>query len=191
MKTSYRADIAHKFIQSFGKDNFECRLKTTILLVGCGALGSKIAVALAKHGYNQVLVDPDFVAPHNLPLQEYSSHDLDRPKVEALAEHIAQLSPFPVRVKSLHMRFNEAVIGNKLPSCDIVVAVPDNDLARLEVAHHFYCLKPVVFAGASESGDYGYVFVQEPHQACLLCAFPTMDARLGTRGALCEPARGT
>lgn len=179
---AYNTEVAERLIISFERENFERRLRTKVLVVGCGTLGSKIAMALARFGYNLVLLDPDYVMPHNLPLQEYCLADVKKAKVEALAKHIASLAIFPTRVRTLTMRFHEAVDRKVIPSCDLAVAVPDNDLARLEVAHHFYAAgKPVVFAGLSQDGLYGYVFVQEPGQACFQCAFPNVEVRLGVR----------
>ncbi|MEN3011040.1 MAG: ThiF family adenylyltransferase [Candidatus Bipolaricaulaceae bacterium] len=168
-----------RIVAFYGQENFRRRRNTTVLLVGIGAIGSKVGAALAKGGYDLVAVDYDAVEPPNLPFQEYEAADVGRPKAEAFAERAAALSPFPIKVTPIPLSFSEAVEVGAIPECQLVVAVPDNDLARLEVASYFLEKSPVVVAGISEDGHHGYVFVQEVGQACLKCAFPTIRPRMG------------
>jgi molybdopterin/thiamine biosynthesis adenylyltransferase len=58
-------------------------------IIGCGATGSKIAMSVAKLGVENIhLWDFDKVEEHNIPNQIYTIPDINRLKVEALAEHI-------------------------------------------------------------------------------------------------------
>lgn len=170
--------VAARIIHSLGRAHFARRRNATVLVVGAGALGSKIALALVRFGYNVFVVDPDIVEAHNLPFQEFTSKDIGRPKAEALVRRAHLIAPFSTRLGFANMHFAEAVRNNVLPNCSVAIAVPDNNLTRLEVAHYFYAATPVVFAGISEDGRYGYVFIQRPGQACIQCAFPTMTEAL-------------
>ncbi|WP_234001189.1 ThiF family adenylyltransferase, partial [Erythrobacter sp. HI0019] len=63
-----------------------------VLLVGCGALGSQLALAAARSGHGQwTCVDPDHLLPHNLARHQLSPQYLGAPKVEGLAHSICGL----------------------------------------------------------------------------------------------------
>ena len=64
-----------------------------VTLIGCGAVGSFTALALAKMGAGHlVLYDPDTVEEHNLPVQFFTNADLGRFKVEALADQLRAMT---------------------------------------------------------------------------------------------------
>ena len=62
----------------------------TVLVVGCGGLGSPIAVYLASSGIGKIhLIDFDTVDVTNLHRQIfYALEDVGKPKVEVLADFI-------------------------------------------------------------------------------------------------------
>ncbi|MGK0412757.1 MAG: molybdopterin/thiamine biosynthesis adenylyltransferase/rhodanese-related sulfurtransferase [Polaribacter sp.] len=68
----------------------------TVLVVGCGGLGSPIAVHLAASGIGKIhLVDFDTVNVSNLHRQVfYALEDVGKPKVEVLSHFIKQRAPF-------------------------------------------------------------------------------------------------
>ena len=67
-----------------------------VLVVGCGGLGSPIAVFLASSGIGNIhLVDFDTVDITNLHRQVfYSLEDIDKPKAAVLSEFIKKRAPF-------------------------------------------------------------------------------------------------
>ena len=66
----------------------------TIVIVGCGALGSTIALNLARLNFNHfVLYDFDTVDAHNIANQSYFNKDIGKHKVVALKEYIKDISP--------------------------------------------------------------------------------------------------
>lgn len=71
-------------------------LETRVLVVGCGGLGSPIAVGLATSGIGAIhLVDFDTVSLSNLHRQYfYSLEDVGKPKTEVLANFIEERAPF-------------------------------------------------------------------------------------------------
>lgn len=59
----------------------------TILLVGCGGIGSWLALALGRIGHELIIVDPDIVDETNVQGgQMYVSSAIGRPKVNAVTE---------------------------------------------------------------------------------------------------------
>lgn len=68
--------------------------KEEINIIGCGAIGSNVALQLAKLGVEKlVLWDFDIVSEHNITNQIYNINDVGKPKVEALEEHLKLQNP--------------------------------------------------------------------------------------------------
>jgi molybdopterin/thiamine biosynthesis adenylyltransferase len=66
----------------------------TVGIVGCGSLGSKIAVILARAGIgNFVLVDDDIFLPENLVRNELAWSDVGQHKADAVAKRIELVAP--------------------------------------------------------------------------------------------------
>ncbi|MFZ2431062.1 MAG: HesA/MoeB/ThiF family protein [Lutibacter sp.] len=98
-----------------------------VLVIGCGGLGSPVAVYLAASGVGELhLVDFDTVSVSNLHRQVfYKKEDVHQPKVEVLANEIRNRTPF-TKVSVT----NEAVTKNSILAMvsgfDVVVDGTDN-----------------------------------------------------------------
>lgn len=98
-----------------------------VLVIGCGGLGSPVAVYLAASGVGELhLVDFDTVSVSNLHRQVfYKKEDVHQPKVEVLANEIKKRTPF-TKVSAT----NEAVTKNSILALisgfDVVVDGTDN-----------------------------------------------------------------
>lgn len=65
------------------------------VVFGCGAIGSKVVMHLARSGQtNLTLIDPDYISPHNLVRHALFGDDEGENKAEALAERIKKIYPF-------------------------------------------------------------------------------------------------
>lgn len=63
--------------------------RTTVCIIGAGAIGSHVAEVLCKMGIRKIrVIDYDTIESHNLPNQGYYLDDLGKLKVEALAERL-------------------------------------------------------------------------------------------------------
>lgn len=61
-------------------------LNDTLTIIGCGAVGSNLALIAAKMGFHEFdLWDADIVEPHNLANQAYDVEHIGMKKVAALA----------------------------------------------------------------------------------------------------------
>jgi hypothetical protein len=58
----------------------------TIAMAGCGALGSRIALELARPGREFTLVDDDVIEERNLPTTVFYPHHVGQRKVDSLIE---------------------------------------------------------------------------------------------------------
>ena len=83
-------------LQEIGKVGQKKLQNASVLVVGCGGLGSAIAVYLASSGIGKLhLVDFDTVAISNLHRQVfYTLKDVGKPKAEVLKKFIQQRAPF-------------------------------------------------------------------------------------------------
>lgn len=69
-------------------------LRDTLTIVGCGAIGSNVALQAAKMGWLHFqLWDADTVEDHNLPNQAYGLEHVGQPKVEALKKVLETFNP--------------------------------------------------------------------------------------------------
>jgi molybdopterin/thiamine biosynthesis adenylyltransferase len=65
-----------------------------VVIIGCGHIGSWVAMGLAKMGAPFIVVDPDVVEPHNLPNQFFREDiSATMPKVLALESTLKILVP--------------------------------------------------------------------------------------------------
>ena len=89
----FKRQITLSEIGEIGQEKLQ---KASVLIVGCGGLGSPIAVFLAASGIGKIhLVDFDTVDVTNLHRQVfYSLEDVDKPKAKALSEFIKKRAPF-------------------------------------------------------------------------------------------------
>nr|WP_298990085.1 HesA/MoeB/ThiF family protein [uncultured Polaribacter sp.] len=83
-------------LSEIGEEGQQKLQNTSVLVVGCGGLGSPIAVYLASSGLGKIhLVDFDTVDETNLHRQVfYALDDVGKPKAEVLSNFIKKRAPF-------------------------------------------------------------------------------------------------
>lgn len=81
-------------LPEIGPEGQQRLLRSAVLLVGLGGLGSAVAPALAAAGVGRIgLADPDTVGESNLQRQTlYTERQIGQPKCEAARERLAALS---------------------------------------------------------------------------------------------------
>ncbi|PWG05680.1 HesA/MoeB/ThiF family protein [Polaribacter aquimarinus] len=99
----------------------------SVLVVGCGGLGSPIAVYLAASGIGQLhLIDFDTVDVTNLHRQVfYSLEDVGKPKAAVLSEFIKKRAPF-TEVSFTNKSITKENVFNLIENVDIVVDGTDS-----------------------------------------------------------------
>jgi hypothetical protein len=96
------------------------------VLVGAGALGSQLALDLAREGaFKWSVVDEDRLMPHNLARHALFSGDIGLPKAAALARHLGELlgEPAAAIIADITMPPEEArpKLDEALSHADIVI----------------------------------------------------------------------
>jgi hypothetical protein len=99
-----------------------------VAVVGCGSLGSKIAVMLARSGVGRfLLVDDDMLFPDNLVRHELDWREIATHKVDSLARRIQLVSPLAVCEKRHHRLGGQESSGSleslieTLSGCDLLI----------------------------------------------------------------------
>ena len=104
-------------------------LNKHVILCGCGAIGSNLAVNLVCQGFTKLsLVDCDRVEGHNIGTQAYTTHDVGRLKVHSLEHILYEISDFDdLEI----LQFNKRITKTKAPlKGDIIIDAFDNTESR-------------------------------------------------------------
>lgn len=105
-----------------------------VIIVGCGNIGSHVAMAVARMGVPRItLIDADEVEEHNLASQAYTLADIGAKKVTALAAHIATVSH--AQVTALDAWYSADVIRSVKYSRAIVISAVDSIDVRKDIAN--------------------------------------------------------
>lgn len=157
-----------------GKDGQRRLSESRALLVGCGALGSAHAEALARAGVGKLrIVDRDFVEASNLQRQTmFTERDaVERtPKAVAAANHIREINS-EIEVEAEITDVNHSNIERLINDCAVVLDGTDNFATRYLI--NDACVKHGCnWIYGAAVGSYGVTMTIRPHQTpCLRCVF--------------------
>ena len=124
----FKRQLTLKEIGEVGQQKLQ---DASVLVVGCGGLGSPIAVYLAASGIGKIhLVDFDTVAISNLHRQVfYTLEDVDKPKAEVLTTFIKKRAPF-TEVRFTNKAITKQNVVDLIESVDVVVDGTDSLLTK-------------------------------------------------------------
>jgi adenylyltransferase/sulfurtransferase len=146
----------------------------TVVIIGCGALGTVSAELLARAGVGRLrLVDDDCVQLVNLVGQTlFDEQDarMGQPKVLAACRELRRFNP-TITIEPIVARLNARNADRLIAGADLVLDGTDNDAARYLI--NKACLKygiPWIYAGVLES--YGLTMNIVPGETpCFACVF--------------------
>ncbi|HSD20650.1 MAG TPA: ThiF family adenylyltransferase [Anaeromyxobacter sp.] len=168
----------------------------TVLVAGCGSVGSYVAEQLARSGVGALaLVDPEVVEAANLSRTAYEVCDLGQPKVEALARRL--LGVQPALKLALHAcsldDLGPAALDAQVRAADLVVAATDDPAAQRALDRFSYGRgRPALLAGLYAGAEGGEIVMTVPGRTpCYLCATRTRGALERTGGGAREVDYGT
>jgi integrative and conjugative element protein (TIGR02256 family) len=104
-------------------------LGKNVLVLGCGAIGARIAEHCVRAGVRRLVVaDRDRVGPGVLVRQPYEDVDIGLPKARQLAERLAQIRPSGVEVVAELGDIRDAMLGSDTsrPEADLIVDATAN-----------------------------------------------------------------
>ena len=148
--------------------------EASVVIVGCGALGSSVAELLARAGVgNLKIIDRDFVELSNLSRQAlFDTQDAEQvlPKAEAARRKLARINP-EIAVQSVVADLTPKNVLPLLRDADVIVDGTDNVETRYLLNDAAIELElPWIYGGAV--GSRGMVMAMLPRiTACLRCLF--------------------
>lgn len=190
-----RARYARQIIlPGMGEEGQKKLASASVLIVGCGGLGSPVALYLAAAGVGQLgLVDADRVELSNLQRQIlHDSGSLGQPKTESASRRLHALNPH-VEVAIHEGRLSSDNAEEWFFPYDVIVDASDNYETRL-LGNEVACgqNKPFVMGAVSRFFGQVGVFYSSLGGACYRCMVPEIPnedvvstpARLGVMGAV-------
>ncbi len=146
-----------------------------VSLIGAGAIGIHVAIALVRKGIGFLdVMDDDHVELKNLTRQLYTIRDVGKNKAIRLARILSKNGFFKTTIRAHPFRFQEALeYGLDFTGRDCIICAVDNNSTRVTAAT--YCLThkiPLITAAVSRDGNQMYVAIQEPEKACFGCIIP-------------------
>lgn len=147
--------------------------KSRVLLVGCGGLGSELALRLAGcHITHLTLIDGDRVSKANIPHSSlFLPRHVKRKKVEVVSELLQE--KFPGIHISREGKFIQQCNTEVFAQHDLIICAPDNDQTRRWVNQYAVKAgKPTLFVGVSGPGAEwtGYIYLYTPGiSGCFVC----------------------
>ena len=156
----------------------------SVLLVGCGSVGSDLAIRLTSAGVGHLTIsDPDRLSEENLYRHTLSVSDIGQRKTEALARDIALKHPW-AEVTHWHKSLENLREPTVLGGFDlIVIAIGSPNVERVFAE---YCAQepvdvPVINCWLEGYGIGGHTFLVVPGtKGCWHCAY--VDPETLTRG---------
>ena len=125
-------------------------LKSKVLIVGLGGLGSPVALYLAASGVGELwLADFDCVDLSNLQRQiAHTMDDIDRLKVKSAAEAIRSINPDTV-THSIDEKLSARALADAVEKVDLVIDASDNFATRFEINDACVKYKTPLVSGAA------------------------------------------
>ncbi len=163
----------HFLLDQVGEKGQRKLLRSKVLLIGAGGLGSPTALYLAAAGVGTIgLMDADVVDVSNLQRQVlHTTADIGKPKVESGARALTALNP-DVNVVALPERISVANAMDVVSEYDVIVDGSDNFGTRYLVNDACYLAgKPHVHGSIFQFEGMASVFA--PNQGpCYRCLYP-------------------
>lgn len=117
----------HRIALLLGKESVKKLQQSTVMVVGCGAVGSFAIESLARCGVGHIiLIDFDVIEESNINRQLFALNStIGKPKVMVAAQRIADINP-KIKVDTFNMFFDENTVLDVKPDfvIDAIDTVP-------------------------------------------------------------------
>ncbi len=163
----------HLIMPEVGMDGQEKLKNASILLIGCGGLGSPLSMYLAAAGIGRLgLVDFDLADFTNLQRQvAFGTSDVGRPKVEATKDRIQSINP-NVQVTTHRTKLSSENVMEIFKPYDIIIDGTDNFPTRYLVNDACVFLhKPNVYGSIFRFEGQATIFWADKGP-CYRCLYP-------------------
>lgn len=168
----------HMLLKEVGMEGQQKLMRSSVLVVGAGGLGSPSLLYLAAAGIGRIgVVDNDVIELSNLQRQVlHTTERIGAPKAESAALTLAAINP-EVKIERHRLRLDAGGAMELFPHYDLIIDGSDNFATRYAVNDAAYwCGKPLV-SGAVIRFD-GQLSVFKPdgkETPCYRCVFPEIE----------------
>lgn len=160
-------------LPNIGEEGQKTLLKSKIIIIGCGALGTVVANNLVRAGVGKIsIIDRDFVELNNLQRQIlFDEDDIGIPKAVAAAEKLRRVNS-DVKIEAMVKDLNHMNAEKIVSGVDLVLDGTDNMQTRFLI--NDICVKskiPWIYTAAV--GTYGMTMTIVPGKTpCFRCLLP-------------------
>jgi len=150
-------------------------LKSSVLIVGAGGLGSPIAIYLAALGVGKIgIIDKDNIEISNLSRQIiFSTRDIKKNKSSTAISKLKNINP-DIQFKSFNKKLTKKNIHIIAKNFDLIVDGSDNFRTRFLINDYCFQNKKILISGAISKFD-GQVYTfnfSKKKSPCLRCFIP-------------------
>jgi len=152
-------------------------LKSSVLIVGAGGLGSPVAIYLTALGIGKIgIIDHDKIEISNLARQIiFTSKDIMKKKSQTAINKLKLINP-NIKFKSFGNKLNKKNINSVAKDFDLIVDGSDNFRTRFLINDYCLMKKKILVSGAIskfEGQIYTFNFSKKK-SPCLRCFIPEM-----------------
>jgi len=170
----YSRQIVLKKIGVIGQKKL---LKSKILIIGAGGLGSPVAIYLAALGIGEIgIIDKDKVEMSNLSRQIiFDTKDIKKNKSKVAINKLKNINP-DIILKSFNKKITINNINSVAKNFDLIIDGSDNFSTRFLVNDYCFKKKKILVSGAISKFDgqvYTFNFLKKK-SPCLRCFIPEM-----------------
>ena len=154
-------------------------LKSSVLIIGAGGLGSPIAIYLAALGIGKIgIVDYDKVEISNLPRQIiFTNNDVNKKKSVTAISKLKKINP-NIKFQSFQNKLNKKNINFIAKKFNLIVDGSDNFRTRFLINDYCIAKKKILVSGAISKFE-GQVYTfnfSKKKSPCLRCFIPEMPS---------------
>ena len=169
-------------------------LKSSVLIVGAGGLGSPISIYLAALGVGKIgVVDKDIVEISNLGRQIiFTTKDLKKKKSSTAISKLREINP-DIELQSFNKKLTKKNIEQIGKNFNLVVDGSDNFRTRFLINDYCFIKKKILISGAISKFDgpvYTFNFTKK-NSPCLRCFIHKMPDNLDIDACEYEGVLGT
>jgi len=169
-------------------------LKSSVLIVGAGGLGSPISIYLAALGVGKIgVVDKDIVEISNLGRQIiFTTKDLKKKKSSTAISKLREINP-DIELQSFNKKLTKKNIEQIGKNFNLIVDGSDNFRTRFLINDYCFIKKKILISGAISKFDgqvYTFNFTKK-NSPCLRCFIHKMPDNLDIDACEYEGVLGT
>lgn len=154
--------------------------KKKAAILGCGSVGSLVALELAKAGLGSfLLIDPDNFSVNNICRHIGDIEDLGRYKTRVVKDRIIRRNPSAdvITIEKDILQMDRERLKGLLSDCDLLVASTDSKDANLYLNElSLELVKPLIWIGLYERASWGHIIYSIPGETpCPACVAPAVS----------------